>query len=66
MSTESVPKPRFVLCPKCWQLLQEAPDLDVYKCGGCGTTLQGLKSVIVYVLTFKGVLSNSSYSVVEF
>ncbi|CAL5189550.1 unnamed protein product [Lathyrus oleraceus] len=43
MSTESVPKPRFVLCPKCWQLLQEAPDLDVYKCGGCGTTLQAKK-----------------------
>ncbi|CAI8585770.1 unnamed protein product [Vicia faba] len=40
MPTESVPKPRFVLCPKCWQLLQEAPNLDVYKCGGCGTTLQ--------------------------
>ncbi|CAK8537762.1 unnamed protein product [Lathyrus sativus] len=43
MSAESVPKPRFVLCPKCWQLLQEAPDLDVYKCGGCGATLQAKK-----------------------
>ncbi|XP_058761251.1 protein ENHANCED DISEASE RESISTANCE 4-like [Vicia villosa] len=45
MSTESesVSKPRFVLCPKCWQLLQEAPNLDLYKCGGCGTTLQAKK-----------------------
>jgi len=43
MSGESAPKPkpRLVLCPKCWQLLQESPDYDVYKCGGCGTTLQG-------------------------
>ncbi|KAJ1431711.1 putative zinc-ribbon domain, plant [Sesbania bispinosa] len=40
MSGESAPKPRLVLCPKCWQLLPESPNYDVYKCGGCGTTLQ--------------------------
>ncbi|KAL9315889.1 hypothetical protein ACSQ67_016890 [Phaseolus vulgaris] len=45
MSGESAPKPkpRLVLCPKCWQLLQESPNYDVYKCGGCGTTLQAKK-----------------------
>ncbi|WVY92095.1 hypothetical protein V8G54_037609 [Vigna mungo] len=45
MSGESTPKPkpRLVLCPKCWQLLPESPDYDVYKCGGCGTTLQAKK-----------------------
>ncbi|RDX63982.1 Protein ENHANCED DISEASE RESISTANCE 4, partial [Mucuna pruriens] len=43
MSGESVPKPRLVLCPKCWQLLPESPNYDVYKCGGCGTTLQAKK-----------------------
>ncbi|XLU23289.1 hypothetical protein S245_059355, partial [Arachis hypogaea] len=42
MSGESAPKIRLVLCPKCRQLLQEHPDFDVYKCGGCGTTLQVL------------------------
>lgn len=41
MSGESAPKPRVVLCPKCRQLLQEPPDYDLYKCGGCGTVLQG-------------------------
>ncbi|XP_061339162.1 uncharacterized protein LOC133285879 [Gastrolobium bilobum] len=43
MSVESAPKPRLVRCPKCWQLLPESPDYDVYKCGGCGTTLQAKK-----------------------
>ncbi|XP_057725305.1 uncharacterized protein LOC130940996 [Arachis stenosperma] len=43
MSGESAPKIRLVLCPKCRQLLQEHPDFDVYKCGGCGTTLQAKK-----------------------
>ncbi|XP_027329984.1 uncharacterized protein LOC113846194 [Abrus precatorius] len=43
MSGESAPKPRLVLCPRCRQLLQENPDFDVYKCGGCGTTLQAKK-----------------------
>ncbi|XP_045828336.1 protein ENHANCED DISEASE RESISTANCE 4 [Trifolium pratense] len=43
MSSEPAPKPRFVLCPKCWQLLQESPNFELYKCGGCGTTLQAKK-----------------------
>lgn len=43
MSGETAPKPRLVLCPKCWQLLPESPNYDVYKCGGCGTTLQAKK-----------------------
>ncbi|XP_020207704.1 uncharacterized protein LOC109792681 [Cajanus cajan] len=43
MSSEPAPKPRLVLCPKCWQLLPESPNYDVYKCGGCGTTLQAKK-----------------------
>ncbi|KAL2317563.1 hypothetical protein Fmac_031439 [Flemingia macrophylla] len=43
MPSESAPKPRLVLCPKCWQLLPESPNYDVYKCGGCGTTLQAKK-----------------------
>ncbi|TKY56387.1 hypothetical protein E2542_SST20831 [Spatholobus suberectus] len=43
MSGEAAPKPRLVLCPKCWQLLPESPDYDVYKCGGCGTTLKAKK-----------------------
>ncbi|KAK7275889.1 hypothetical protein RIF29_17015 [Crotalaria pallida] len=43
MSGESAPKPRLVLCPRCRQLLPEPPDVDVYQCGGCGTTLQAKK-----------------------
>lgn len=41
MSGKMVPKLRIVRCPKCRQLLQEPTGYDVYKCGGCGTDLQG-------------------------
>ncbi|KAK6929580.1 putative zinc-ribbon domain, plant [Dillenia turbinata] len=41
MGSQVTMKVRFVICPKCRQLLFELPDLGVYKCGGCDTTLQG-------------------------
>ncbi|RWR80237.1 protein ENHANCED DISEASE RESISTANCE 4 isoform X2 [Cinnamomum micranthum f. kanehirae] len=33
-------KVRVVRCPKCHKLLPELPDIPVYRCGGCDTTLQ--------------------------
>ncbi|OVA01920.1 Protein of unknown function DUF3133 [Macleaya cordata] len=33
-------KLRLVRCPKCDNLLQELPNVPVYKCGGCGAVLQ--------------------------
>ncbi|KAJ0909567.1 putative zinc-ribbon domain, plant, protein enhanced disease resistance 4 [Helianthus annuus] len=36
-------KQRFVRCPKCLNVLPEPADVPVYKCGGCGATLQGSK-----------------------
>ncbi|XP_048446460.1 uncharacterized protein LOC103952812 isoform X1 [Pyrus x bretschneideri] len=50
MSPELTTKVRLVRCPKCRLLLAELPEIPVYKCGGCGVTLQaksrinGLKS----------------------
>ncbi|XP_018504550.1 serine/threonine-protein kinase fray2 [Pyrus x bretschneideri] len=40
MSPELTANVRLVRCPKCRQLLAELPDIPVYKCGGCGVTLQ--------------------------
>ncbi|RWW90000.1 hypothetical protein BHE74_00000900 [Ensete ventricosum] len=34
-------KVRVVLCPNCQKLLPELANLSVYRCGGCGATLQG-------------------------
>ncbi|PWZ56470.1 Protein ENHANCED DISEASE RESISTANCE 4 [Zea mays] len=31
---------RLVRCPKCLNILPEPPNVTVYKCGGCGTTLR--------------------------
>lgn len=31
---------RLVRCPKCLNVLPEPPNVTVYKCGGCGTTLR--------------------------
>ncbi|KAK9077985.1 hypothetical protein SSX86_002042 [Deinandra increscens subsp. villosa] len=36
-------KPRYVRCPRCLNVLPEPPDVPVYKCGGCGATLQAKK-----------------------
>lgn len=33
---------RIVKCPRCRGLLPESPGLRLYKCGGCGTVLQGI------------------------
>jgi len=41
MSGGLVPAVRVVRCPKCRLLLQEPAGCDLYKCGECGTTLQG-------------------------
>ncbi|URE45396.1 hypothetical protein MUK42_21516 [Musa troglodytarum] len=38
-------KVRVVRCPKCEKLLPELADFLVYRCGGCGTTLQAKKAV---------------------
>ncbi|KAJ7959514.1 protein ENHANCED DISEASE RESISTANCE 4 [Quillaja saponaria] len=43
MTGELTTKVRVVRCPKCRQLLPELAGFDVYKCGGCGTTLQAKK-----------------------
>ncbi|XP_028782266.1 uncharacterized protein LOC114738391 isoform X2 [Neltuma alba] len=40
MPGELATKLRLVRCPKCRLLLPELPHYNVYKCGGCGTTLQ--------------------------
>lgn len=34
-------KVRVVRCPNCSGLLPELANLSVYRCGGCGATLQG-------------------------
>ncbi|CAN6312886.1 unnamed protein product [Urochloa humidicola] len=31
---------RLVRCPKCLNVLPEPPNVTVYRCGGCGTTLR--------------------------
>lgn len=41
MAAEFTTKVRLVRCPKCRLLLPELPDFQVYRCGGCGTILQG-------------------------
>lgn len=41
MDSGSTHKVRLVRCPKCRQLLPEPADVEVYKCGGCSTVLQG-------------------------
>lgn len=46
MSGKVVTKIRIVKCPKCRQLLPEPQGYSVYKCGGCGTDLQGEKSFL--------------------
>lgn len=40
MTPPSSMKIRLVRCPRCRQVLAELPDISVYRCGGCGTTLQ--------------------------
>ncbi|XP_065870631.1 uncharacterized protein [Euphorbia lathyris] len=40
MSSGTTVNVRLVRCPKCQRLLPEMPDIPVYKCGGCSTTLQ--------------------------
>lgn len=49
MGTESITNVRPVTCPKCQGLLLEWPELDIYNCGGCGTTLQGTNLCINHV-----------------
>lgn len=53
MSGELTTKIRLVRCPKCRLVLPELPHYNVYKCGGCGTTLQGNKSRHSLILLFK-------------
>ncbi|PSS32477.1 Protein ENHANCED DISEASE RESISTANCE like [Actinidia chinensis var. chinensis] len=36
-------KLRLVRCPRCFQVLQELPNVPVYACGGCKTVLQAKK-----------------------
>ncbi|URE15753.1 hypothetical protein MUK42_11631 [Musa troglodytarum] len=38
-------KVRVVRCPKCEKLLPEVANFAVYRCGGCGATLQAKKPV---------------------
>ncbi|XP_075483423.1 uncharacterized protein LOC142523610 [Primulina tabacum] len=40
MTPPSSMKIRLVRCPRCRQVLAELPDISLYRCGGCGTTLQ--------------------------
>jgi len=49
MSGKVVTKIRIVKCPKCRQLLPEPQGYSVYKCGGCGTDLQGEKYNFIFV-----------------
>ncbi|PKU61888.1 protein ENHANCED DISEASE RESISTANCE 4 [Dendrobium catenatum] len=36
----TIPQLRLVRCPKCRKVLTEIPGITLYKCGGCGATLQ--------------------------
>ncbi|WCJ20108.1 hypothetical protein M5689_002365 [Euphorbia peplus] len=40
MSSGTTAKVRLVRCPKCRRILPEMPNIPVYQCGGCFTTLQ--------------------------
>ncbi|KAG6404332.1 hypothetical protein SASPL_136578 [Salvia splendens] len=40
MTTQGNVQIRFVKCPRCRKILPELPELPMYKCGGCGITLQ--------------------------
>ncbi|XP_057778468.1 protein ENHANCED DISEASE RESISTANCE 4-like [Salvia miltiorrhiza] len=40
MTTQGNVQIRFVKCPRCRKILPELPELRMYKCGGCGITLQ--------------------------
>ncbi|KAI3808962.1 hypothetical protein L1987_24925 [Smallanthus sonchifolius] len=43
MTSKMNSKPRYVRCPRCLNVLAEPTEVPVYKCGGCGTTLQAKK-----------------------
>lgn len=43
MAGDITTKVRLVRCPKCRLVLPELPEFNVYKCGGCDTTLQGTR-----------------------
>ncbi|KAF4362861.1 uncharacterized protein LOC115705376 [Cannabis sativa] len=45
MASECTTKVRLVRCPKCRLVLPELPEFNVYKCGGCGATLQAKSRV---------------------
>ncbi|KAL0923138.1 hypothetical protein M5K25_007184 [Dendrobium thyrsiflorum] len=36
----TIPQLRLVRCPKCHKVLIEIPGITLYKCGGCGASLQ--------------------------
>ncbi|GMN41123.1 hypothetical protein TIFTF001_010347 [Ficus carica] len=44
MAGDITTKVRLVRCPKCRLVLPELPEFNVYKCGGCDTTLQAKKT----------------------
>ncbi|KAJ1387524.1 hypothetical protein SESBI_39928 [Sesbania bispinosa] len=46
MSGEVVPEIRVVRCPKCKLLLPEPPGCDLYRCGGCGITLEAKRVAV--------------------
>lgn len=56
MSGEMVSKLRVVKCPNCRLLLPEYPEYNLYKCGGCGTTLRGEKSNYCVPLYFSSLI----------
>lgn len=62
MPAELAAKVRLVRCPKCRLLLPEFPHYNVYKCGGCGTTLQGNNSLILQNYSTQANRSNMVYS----
>lgn len=41
MTNQGSAQIRLVKCPRCRKILPELPELPIYKCGVCGTVLQG-------------------------
>lgn len=71
MAGELTTKIRLVRCPKCKKVLPELPNFNVYKCGGCGATLQAKHRVDVVrsaepeINTEEAVLENQTNKVHE-
>ncbi|ERN04209.1 uncharacterized protein LOC18432362 isoform X1 [Amborella trichopoda] len=56
----TVARVRLVYCPNCHHLLPELPNIPVYQCGGCGTTLQAKNGALPALTSSKAIEDNST------